>query len=399
MFSPLPEALDAMKQGKMLIVVDDKDRENEGDLVLAGEKVTPEKLAFMIRHTSGVICVPMIAERLDQLHLPPMVHQNTEVHRTAFTVSVDYKHGTGTGISAADRTKTILALVDSDTRASDFARPGHIFPLKAMEGGVLQRAGHTEAAVDLARLAGLPPVGVIGEIVKENGEMARLNDLKRFSKKHQLPLISIQALIEYRRKNEKLVRRVAESKLPTSWGDFAVKVYESQVDNFQHMALVKGEVRGKKGVLVRVHSQCLTGDVFGSLRCDCGAQKQQALKQIQEAGEGVFLYMRQEGRGIGLANKIRAYQLQEEGLDTVEANHKLGFKMDLREYGIGAQILADLGLNEIHLLTNNPKKIVGLEGYGLHITRRIPLEIQPNEANRAYLKAKKGKMGHLLEME
>ncbi|CDZ81662.1 Riboflavin biosynthesis protein RibBA [Candidatus Rubidus massiliensis] len=396
----IEEAIKALQNGQFIIVVDDENRENEGDLIIAAEKVTPQSLAFMIRHTSGVVCMPMLADRLDELNIPMMVQHNTEKKNTAFTVSVDYKHTTTTGISAADRTATILALIDDNSKTDDFARPGHIFPLKYKEGGVLKRAGHTEAAVDLARLAGLYPAGVICELVNDDGEMSRLPDLERFSQIHQIPIISIEELIRYRRKKERLVHCISKARLPTPYGEFTAYVYKSVLDDIEHMAIVKGEVKGMENVLVRVHSECLTGDVFASLRCDCGPQLQLALEKISKEGAGVLVYLRgHEGRGIGLGHKLKAYELQDLGQDTYEANLQLGFPVDSREYGIGAQILADLGITTIRLLTNNPAKYTGLAGYDLTISERVPLPINPNLENYKYLLAKKNKMGHLLDIE
>ena len=393
---PIESGINEIRRGRMIVVVDDADRENEGDLVMAAEKATAQKIGFMVRHTSGVLCVPMEGANLDRLDLPLMTQQNMERMRTAYTIAVDAAQGVTTGISAADRARTIRLLSDPKTRPNDLVRPGHIFPLRYRQGGVLQRAGHTEAAIDLARLAGLRPAGVIAEIVNDNGTMARLPQLRKFAKKHGLKVCTIEDLIKFRRRSERLVERVEVIKMPTDYGDFDLHLYKSTLDGQHHIALVKGDVARNKNVLVRVHSECLTGDVFGSRRCDCGPQLQKAMQQISESGTGVLLYMRQEGRGIGLPGKIAAYKLQEKGYDTVEANLKLGFPMDLREYGIGAQILSDLGLKTIQLITNNPKKMVGLEGYGLVITKQIPIRVKANPHNAKYLKTKKEKMGHTI---
>jgi 3,4-dihydroxy 2-butanone 4-phosphate synthase/GTP cyclohydrolase II len=398
-FAKIEEAVDAIGRGDIVIVVDDEDRENEGDLIMAAEFATPDKIAFFLHHTSGVICAPVTCERARELDLPLMVANNTESMRTAFTVSVDYRHGTSTGISAYDRSATIQALVDPATRPADLLRPGHIFPLEAREGGVLKRAGHTEAAMDLARMAGVYPAGVLCEIVNDKkDDMARVPELERFADEHGLLLISIADLVRYRRQTEKLVRRITEARLPTQWGDFTCYAYEATLDGTEHLAFVKGAVQGEDDVLVRVHSECLTGDVFGSLRCDCGPQLDESMRLIAEEGLGVVVYLRgHEGRGIGLGHKLRAYQLQDQGHDTVDANLALGLPVDSREYGIGSQILVDLGITTMRLLTNNPAKYGGLEGFGLQITGRVPLLTVPNPENIAYLRTKRERMGHLLE--
>jgi len=398
-FAPIEDAVAAIGRGEIVVVVDDEDRENEGDLIMAAEYATPEAIAFFLHHTSGYICAPVTEQRARELELDLMVRQNTGSMRTAFTVSIDVRRGTTTGISAHDRAATIQALVDPSTRPADLARPGHINPLIAREGGVLKRAGHTEAAVDLARMAGLYPAGVLCEIVDEKKmDMARVPELERFAEKHGLLLISIADMIRYRRKTEKLVKRVAEARIPTQWGDFACYVYESTLDGEEHVALVRGNVSGEDDVLVRVHSECLTGDAFGSLRCDCGPQLHKAMAQIAAEDQGVVIYLRgHEGRGIGIGHKIRAYSLQEAGQDTVDANVSLGLPIDSREYGIGAQMLVDLGVTTMRLLTNNPSKRGGLEGFGLTITDRVPLESAPNPENIQYLRTKRERMGHLLE--
>jgi 3,4-dihydroxy 2-butanone 4-phosphate synthase/GTP cyclohydrolase II len=398
-FAKVEDAVTAIGRGEIVIVADDEDRENEGDLIMAAEFATPETVAFFLHHTSGVICAPVTRERARELDLPLMVANNTETMRTAFTVSVDFRHDTTTGISAHDRAATVRALVDPATRPLDLLRPGHIFPLEARDGGVLKRAGHTEAAIDLARMAGLYPAGVLCELVNESkNDMARLPELERFAEQHGLVLISIADLIRYRRQTEKLVRRVAEARIPTEWGEFTCYAYESVLDGEHHIAFVKGAVQGQDNVLVRVHSECLTGDVFGSMRCDCGLQLQAAMKQVAEEGMGAVVYLRgHEGRGIGIGHKLLAYQLQDQGHDTVDANIALGMPVDSREYGIGAQILVDLGITTMRLLTNNPSKKGGLAGFGLEITERVPLQTAPNAENIAYLRTKRERMGHLLE--
>ena len=399
-FNTIDEAVKDLRNGKMLIVVDDPDRENEGDLIMAAELVKPEDVNFITREGRGLLCLPVNAQIADNLQLKPMVENNTSLHKTPFSVSIDYRHGTTTGISAGDRAKTIRMAADDNAKPADFARPGHIFPLIARKGGVLKRAGHTEAVIDLVKLAGLKPVGILCEIMDKDGTMARVPKLMEMAKKNDLKIITIADLIEYRRIREKLVRRKVTVDLPSKHGSFKLHLYENTLDpNDNPIALVKGEMREDEPILVRVHSECLTGDVFGSMRCDCGDQLSTALRLIEKEERGVVLYMRQEGRGIGLVNKLMAYHLQEEGKDTVEANEALGFKPDLRDYGTGAQILKDLGLKKIKLMTNNPKKIIGLKGYDLEIVERVPLEIPPNEINQKYLKIKRDKMGHLIKAD
>jgi len=395
-FNSIQSVVADLKKGRMVIVVDDADRENEGDLIMAAQFVTPEAVNFMAKHGRGLICAPTTSERLQQLGIERMVHQNRETFKTDFQISVDAARNITTGISAGDRAETIRIMAQPTAVPEDLVQPGHVFPLRARPGGVLQRAGHTEAAVDLVRLAGCRPIGVICEIMSDDGSMARLPELIKFAKKHRLKICTIADLIEFRRTREKLVERIEVVKLPTDYGDFDLYLYRSKLDVQHHLALVCGEVSGRPNVLVRVHSECLTGDVFGSRRCDCGPQLHQAMLQVADEGQGVIVYMRQEGRGIGLAPKIRAYKLQEQGYDTVEANQKLGYDMDLREYGLGAQILADLGLKTIRLLTNNPRKVVGLEGYGLEIVEQVPIRVKPNPHNLRYLQTKREKLGHLL---
>lgn len=396
-FSSIENAIRHISAGKMIIVTDDKNRENEGDLVMTAEKVSKEDINFMATHARGLICMPITQETADKLNLPPMVKENTDKKETNFTVSIDYKYGTSTGISASDRAKTVKAVISEASQPDNFSRPGHIFPLIAKPGGVLRRAGHTEAAVDLSKLAGLFPAGIICEITQKDGEMARLPELVEFSKKHNIPIITIGDLIKYRSRKERLVKRAVETVLKTKFGDFTMIVYQNLIDSAEHVALIKGAVENEENVLVRVHSECMTGDVFESLHCDCNSQLKDAMSKINQENRGVLLYLRQEGRGIGLINKLKSYKLQKnQGIDTVEANKQLGFKADLRDYGIGAQILSDLGLSTIKLMTNNPQKIVGIEGHGLKVTTRIPLERNPGKYNKKYLQTKKNKLGHWL---
>jgi len=395
-FNTIEDAIEDFRQGKVLIVVDDEDRENEGDFVLAAEMATPEAINFFVKEGRGVVCTPITAIRARELNLDLMVDANTSLHETPFTVSIDYLHGTTTGVSVTDRSATVRALVNPKALANDFARPGHIFPLRAMEGGVLRRAGHTEAVVDLCQLAGLYPAGVLCEILAEDGTMARVPQLLKIAGQFNLKIITVRALIEYRIRREKLVQRIVSTKLPSQYGEFQLYLFRSQTDSKDHIALVKGDITPEKPTLVRVHSECLTGDVFGSLRCDCNAQLIASMELVEKEGHGIILYMRQEGRGIGLLNKLKAYNLQDEGFDTVEANEELGFRADLRDYGIGAQILRDLGVGKMRLLTNNPKKIIGLTGYGLEVVERVPLEVHPNQHNERYLTTKRDKLGHLI---
>ena len=393
------QAIKAVKAGKLIIIVDDEDRENEGDLMVAAEKATPEIINFMTKHGRGLICMPLPKERLKELHLPLMVRDNTAPYQTAFTVSIDARDGVTTGISAHDRAHTILVAIDPKTQPSDLTRPGHIFPLEAREGGVLERAGQTEASLDIARLAGLKHAGVICEIMDEDGTMARLPQLEEFSRTHNIPILTVADLIKYRMEHERLVKKIEEAHMPTKFGDFKIMIFEDTIHKEHHVALVKGDIKKDEATLVRAHSQCLTGDTFGSIRCDCGEQLHQAMEMINKEEKGVILYMlNHEGRGIGFTNKIKAYAIQDHGADTVEANKKLGFKADQRDYGIGAQILVALGANKLRLITNNPRKFVGLSGYGLEIIERVPLEVPPNKNNIKYLKTKKEKMGHILEM-
>ncbi|MBT9163818.1 MAG: Riboflavin biosynthesis protein RibBA [Chloroflexi bacterium] len=394
----IPEAIEDLRGGKFLIVVDDEGRENEGDIIIAAGKITPEAINFMAKHARGLICMPINGKRLDELRIPLMVRENTSPFDSAFTVSVEARHKVTTGISARDRATTVKVLIDPTTRPDDVVCPGHMFPLRAREGGVLVRAGHTEASVDLARLAGLYPAAVICEVMNDDGTMARLPDLERLASVHGFKIVSVAQLIAYRRRHDRLVQRVAEAKLPTAYGEFTAIAYRSIIDPDEHVALVRGEVDGDEPILVRVHSECITGDVFGSLRCDCGEQIPMAMKAIASEGRGVFLYMRQEGRGIGLHNKIKAYALQDHGMDTVEANEELGFPPDLRDYGIGAQILVDLGVRNMRLLTNNPKKVVGLDGYGLRVVETVPIMAPATPENVRYLETKREKLGHLIDI-